>query len=470
MRPFSFGWWSALAVFAGACSSGGSAQTEVPGMDGSSGTGGSSSSGATSTGSSSGGVVSTGSSSGGATSSNGGSSGGSGGAGSSDAGGAASSDTGSAAVADAGGGDGGAGGHRAADAACTTVDMCPAPNGGITVDCEKRFLFGENYAWQNWGYDFGGGATGVAGNSATVKAALQDMQSHGADVIRWWMFQELNGNNGVELDANGIPTGNARGTLVADVQAALSLAAQVGVHYNFTLFSFDDFVFSAGRYDIAPIVTSDANRAKLMQFVAFLAKTVETDPNGDRLVSWDVINEPEWAIGGMDGDVDASVSTGMDPYGDQAFNGGTAGKLYDLVTFTQMETFVRDTVTALHQNSSAPVTVGSAAVKWKGAWEHVGLDYYTVHMYDWVNQYYPYTASVASYGFTLPVVLGEFPNQGLTGVPFATLLSGIFGKSVGYAGAMPWAYTDQSYPWSGANGGAANVQAFATSETCVTKF
>ncbi|MGA7120875.1 MAG: hypothetical protein WBY94_12300, partial [Polyangiaceae bacterium] len=73
MRPFSFGWWSALAVFAGACSSGGSAQTEVPGMDGSSGTGGSSSSGATSTGSSSGGVVSTGSSSGGATSSNGGS-------------------------------------------------------------------------------------------------------------------------------------------------------------------------------------------------------------------------------------------------------------------------------------------------------------------------------------------------------------------------------------------------------------
>jgi hypothetical protein len=144
--------------------------------------------------------------------------------------------------------------------------------------------------------------------------------------------------------------------------------------------------------------------------------------------------------------------------------------VYDLVTFTQMEKLVKDTVTALHQNSTALVTVGSAAAKWKDAWKQVGLDYYTVHMYDWINQYYPYTTPVSSYGFTLPVVMGEFPNGGLTGVPFATLLSGIFSNSVGYAGAMAWAYTDNGFPWSGTNGGATNEQAFATSEPCVTKF
>jgi hypothetical protein len=354
--------------------------------------------------------------------------------------------------------------------ACTATDSCPAPNGGITFDCEKRFLFGENYAWQNWGLDFGGGSSGVAGNSAVIKAALQDMHSHGADVIRWWMFQEFNGNNGVELDSNGIPTGNARGTLAADIQTALALAAQVGVHYNFTLFSFDNFVFSSGRHDIAPVITNATNLAKLMQFVALVAATVQADPNSDRVVSWDVINEPEWALGGMDGDVDASVSSGMDSYGDPAFNGGSAGSVYDLVTFTQMETFVRDTVTALHQNSKALVTVGSAAVKWKDAWQHVGLDYYTVHMYDWINQYFPYTSSVVSYGFTLPVVMGEFPNGGLTGVPYATLLSSISSKSVGYAGAMSWAYTDPSFPWSGADGGAVNEQAFHATEPCITQF
>jgi hypothetical protein len=436
---------SALAVLVSACSSATASQPATEMTDGS----------ADLDASNAGDTARSGTSSGGGSSSNGG-----------------SASSGSGSGADAGDGDAGTGGRASGgDAAtCTGADTCPAPNGGITFDCEKRFLFGENYAWQNWGYDFGGGSSGVAGNSTTVKAALHDMQSHGADVIRWWMFQELNGNNGVELDSNGIPTGNARGTLVADIQAALSLAAQVGVHYNFTLFSFDDFVLSSGRQDLAPIIKSDANRTKLMQFVAFVAETVESDPNKDRVVSWDVINEPEWALGGMDGDVDASVSTGMDSYGDPAFNGGSAGKVYDLVTFTQMETFVKDTVTTLHQKSSALITVGSAAAKWKDAWNHVGLDYYTVHMYDWVNQYYPYTTPAASYGFTLPVVMGEFPNAGLTGVPYATLVGAIFGKSVGYAGAMSWAYTDPSFPWTATNGGAANEQAFSASEPCVTKF
>ncbi len=218
-----------------------------------------------------------------------------------------------------------------------------------------------------------------------------------------------------------------------------------------------------------------------MQFVALVAKTVEQDVNKDRVVSWDVINEPEWAIGGADGDVTAVDNTGMDPYKDPVFNGGSAGKTYDLVTFTQMESFVRDTVTTLHANSSALVTVGGAAVKWKNAWQNVGLDYITVHMYDWVNQYYPYNAAVSSYGFTLPVVMGEFPNGGLSAVPvtagiwpngspavpYDTMLSTIFSKTVGYAGAMSWAYTDPSFPWAPA---APNLETFATSEPCVTTY
>jgi hypothetical protein len=359
------------------------------------------------------------------------------------------------------------------------VSTCPASSAGITVNCEKRFLFGVNYAWQNFGNDFGGGALpGVAQNTTKVQAALQDMQSHGVDVIRWWMFPAFTGDNGVALDGSGIPTGSAGGTLLADIHSALALAAQVGVHYNFTLFSFDNFGIQTGRHDMAPIITSDANRAKLMTFVALVAKTVEADPNKDRVVSWDVINEPEWAIGSADGDVTGpATETGdMDPYGDQAFTPGQAAQggqpppVYDLVTFSQMETLVRDTTTTLHQNSSALVTVGSAAVKWKEAWTHVGLDYYTLHMYDWVNQYWPYTTPVATYGYTLPVVLGEFPNAGLTGVPYATLLSTIFGSSVGYAGAMSWAEDDPSFPWSGANGGASNAQAFSMTEPCATKY
>jgi hypothetical protein len=354
------------------------------------------------------------------------------------------------------------------DAGC--VDECPAPNAGVTFACEKRFLFGVNYAWKNWGADFGGGSSGVAGDSAAVKADLADMQSHGVDVIRWWMFQEFNGT-GPALDGSGIPTGEASGTVVADIQAALAVAKQIGVHYNFTLFSFDNFTINSSNHDLGKVITNSGNLAKLEAFVALVAKTVEQDANRDRVVSWDVINEPEWAIDG----------SSTDPYGDGAF-GGSSGGSTDVVTFSTMETFVRQTVTTLHANSSALVTVGSAAIKWKEAWQHVGLDYTTVHMYDWINQWYPYNTPVSTFGLSTPVVLGEFPNSGLSAVsagtgvwnngaaavPYGAMVSTIFGPAVGYAGAMSWAVTDTAAgAWSTAKSA---VATFASSEPCVTAY
>jgi hypothetical protein len=344
-------------------------------------------------------------------------------------------------------------------------DACPAPNGGLTVGCEKRFLYGVNYAWKNWVADFGGVSAwsqpGVSNNQSAIQSDLQDMQSHGVDVIRWWMLQVLEGD-AVQFDSNGTPTGTG-GTLIADIQAALSLAAQVDVHYNFTLFSFDDFKPSANDkgatiHALDAIVTDNTKRAALMNIVKTVAQTVESSPHKDRVVSWDVINEPEWAI------------TGSDPYGDQAFT-PTSG--YQTVSFAQMETFVSDTVSTLHANSSALVTVGSAAIKWAQAWSHVGLDYYTFHMYDWVNQYFPYDHSLSSYGVTgKPVVMGEFPLSGLSAVngnpavPYGTMVSTLF--NLGYAGTMAWAVNDTCCgSWSTIR---TDVKSFVDSKPCITKF
>ena len=346
---------------------------------------------------------------------------------------------------------------------CT--DQCPAPNAGITFGCEKRFLYGVNYAWKTWAADFGGinawGQKGVSGNQSAIQSDLQDMQSHGVDVIRWWMLQALEGD-AVQFDSTGTPTG-AGGTLVADIQAALDLAAQVGVHYNFTVFSFDNFKpdstqNGATLHSLNAIVTDNAKRAALMNVVKTVAQTVESSPNKDRVVSWDVINEPEWAI------------SGSDPYGDQAFT-PTSG--YQAVTFAQMETFVSDAVSTLHANSSALVTVGSAAIKWAQAWSHVGIDYYTFHMYDWVNQYFPYDHSLSSYGVTgKPVVMGEFPLAGLAAVngnpavPYGAMVGTLF--TLGYAGTMAWAVNDTCCgSWSSIE---TDVKAFADSKPCITKF
>jgi hypothetical protein len=354
----------------------------------------------------------------------------------------------------------GAGGSDAGHDSSSCVDSCPAPNGGVPFGCEKRFVYGVNYAWKNWAADFGGvsawSSPGVSGNKAAVLADLQDMQSHGVDVVRWWMFEQLEGE-AVTFDANGNPTGLG-GTAVADIQAALDLAAQVGIHYNFTLFSFDDFdpsgdVNGATRHGMNPIVTDPNKLAQLIANVVVpVAQTVAASPHADRVVSWDVINEPDWAI------------SDSDPYGDPAFSpNGTL----QTVTFAQMEAFVKAAVTALHQNSSALVTVGDSAIKWAHAWSHVNLDYYTFHLYDWVQQYYPYTTPPSGYGITgIPVVMGEFPLAGLTGIPYATLVGGLW--SEGYAGAMAWAVDDTCCgSWSTAK---TDVAAFATSHTCETHY
>jgi hypothetical protein len=379
-----------------------------------------------------------------------------GGAGSSSGGG------GSSGAVDGGGADTGPG-TSPDGGACT--DSCPAPNGGVTVGCEKRFLYGVNYAWKNWVADFGGvsawGQNGVSKNQTAIQTDLQDMQANGVDVIRWWMLQKLEGD-AVTFDSTGTPTGTG-GTLVADIQAALSLAATIGVHYNFTLFSFDGFAANgtdngATVHGLNPIITDTTKRAALMQVVKTIAQTVESSPHRDRVATWDVINEPEWAI------------NGTDSYGDPAFSANTN---LQPVTFAQMETFVKDVVTTLHGNSSAPVTVGNAAIKWAQAWSHVGLDFYTFHMYDWVNQYYPYDSTLASYGVTgKEVVLGEFPLAGLAAVNGkpAVSLSTMLGTlwTNGYAGAMPWAVDDTCCgSWSTAK---ASVKSFAGMHSCQTHY
>jgi hypothetical protein len=353
--------------------------------------------------------------------------------------------------------------NRADGATCT--DKCPAPNAGITSGCEKRFLLGANYAWKNWVADFGGvsawGEAGVSKNESAITSDLQTMHAQGVDVIRWWMLQQLEGD-AVQFDSSGSPSA-VGGTLVADIQAALTLAAQVGVHYNFTLFSFDDFApdgtsSGATLHGMSAIATDSGKLAALMNIVKTVAQTVEASPNADRVVSWDVINEPEWVI------------SDTDPYGDPAFS---PNSMYQAITFAQMEAFISATVTTLHANSSAPVSVGSAAIKWAQAWSHVDLDYYTFHMYDWVNQYYPYNNSLASYGVTgKPTVMGEFPLAGLVAVngnpaaPLGTMLSTLF--SLGYAGAMPWAFNDTCCGSFSTDAPA--IETFASAHPCITQY
>lgn len=343
-------------------------------------------------------------------------------------------------------------------------DSCAAPMGGVTWQCEKRFMLGTNYAWRNFGGDFGGiaawGQSGVAEDSAAVRTELTEMKAAGVNVIRWWMFPEL-WTEAITFDATDAPE-SIGGTLVADVQEALRLADATDTYIMFTPFSFDGFrptrtesgIYTRG---ITPMVTDATLRERLLtNLIAPVARAVESSPYRSRMIAWDMINEPEWAM------------TGPNSYGGEDF---TPDPALVPVSHAQMETFLNEMAAVLRANSSALITVGSAAIKWGSAWTHTDVDFYSLHYYDWVYQWFPYqTVTLASAGLTdKPVVMGEFPNAGLSAIgghPARTITE-LVGDlwDAGYAGAQSWAYSDTSFPWD-----PVLLQSFAGMHPCETAY
>jgi hypothetical protein len=251
------------------------------------------------------------------------------------------------------------------------------------------------------------------------------------------------------------PTRTGTPTTVDDINAARQLAEETDVYLMLCIFSFDNFrpsrtdmgVFIPG---MTPMVTDGARRTLLLENVVRpVAAAGEASPYRNRVFAWDVINEPEWAM------------TGPSPYGDEAYD--TNGELA-AVTHAQMETFVADVIGVLREESSALVTVGGAAWKWAHAWTAVDIDFYQVHMYEWVNTWWPYSNPASTYGLTdKPVVMGEFPMGDLTaGVTYDMVVDSWWAN--GYAGAMSWMY-------DGADAAALDLVAgFAARHPCETAF
>lgn len=346
--------------------------------------------------------------------------------------------------------------------------------GGLTWNCEKRFALGTNWAWHEYAADFGGitqwSMPGVAANSSAYQADLTAMTGKKVSVIRWWLFPRLD-SSGIAFGTDDVPTGIG-GTMVADLEKALELAEQNDVYLLLTLFSFNNFAATSDEkgvhhVSLRPMVVDADKRSRMIKnLVGPVADVVEASPHKKRVLGWDIINEPEWAM------------TGDNKYGGEGFV-PDPNYAVQAVSHDQMETFVVEVAANLHAHSRALVTVGSAAIKWGNAWTHSNLDFYQIHYYDWVYEWYPYkTVTPVSVGLTgKPVLMGEFPNAGLSGIntthnqvpvnlPARTageLAADLYDQ--GYAGALSWAYMDSAFPWANLD-----LATFQSSHVCQSRF
>ncbi len=349
---------------------------------------------------------------------------------------------------------------------CT--DMCPLAT-GLMHGCEKRFALGANYAWFNFATDFGGLAMwsqkGVSQNTTQYDTDLAAMRAAGVSAIRWWIFPDFRGD-GVTFDTNGNPTGISA-TAVADIQEALALAKKNDVYLVFTLFSFDNFNPTAVNSGVtvrsmAPMVADSTQLAGLIaNVVTPVAQAAGASPNVDRLLGWDIINEPEWAI--------ATTGTSPPSSGD-AFAPNSA---LTTVTLPQMKALINGAIPVLKAATpNALTSVGWAAAKWSWAFTDVtGLDFNQPHIYGWVDEYWPYTQTPAQLGYPAkPTVYGEFTLAsqpftadagGTDNATFATILDTWWTN--GFAGAWGWSY-------SAVPGNMPLIESFATSKGCSASF
>jgi hypothetical protein len=340
------------------------------------------------------------------------------------------------------GGSAGSSGSGGSSGGGCAADVCPAPGGGLDWECKHRFAYGINYAWHHFAADFGGISTwnqlGTAGAYADHDASFAEMRAHGVSVVRWWVFPEFRGE-GVALDAAETPTGLGA-TVMADLDAALELADKHDVYLMLTLFSFDNFRptrIEAGIEipGLSPIALDATKRKALLDDVVRpFAAHVETSPRKKRVIAWDVINEPEWAIepsGQNDQDFDPNPELAP-------------------VSLADMKALISEAAAVLEQQTPHAFTsVGWAAAKWAWAFDDVALDVNQPHIYGWVNEFWPYTQTPAELGYPArPTIMGELY---LESMPFAdggsdatlgAILESWFTN--GYAGAWPWQHFDKA--------------------------
>jgi hypothetical protein len=147
-----------------------------------------------------------------------------------------------------------------------------------------------------------------------------------------------------------------------------------------------------------------------------LGPLIERYRNEPRIIAWDLINEPEWAMQEVPKDFQVG----------------------DPVLVSQMQDFVRQCAEVIHSRSLHPVTVGSARRKWLGYWRGLGLDFYQFHWYDKFEAEEPFPwLPYHELRLDRPCIIGEVPTAS-TRYSVSQFLEAAYDG--GYHGLLVWSY------------------------------
>jgi hypothetical protein len=291
-------------------------------------------------------------------------------------------------------------------------------------------IHGINYPWTvfdgraNYGCDFGRNTwdshTGVTANLDAVGADFAALGAAHIEVARWFVFTD--GRGGIEWHADGSVAGLDR-VFRTDMDAALEIASRQGV--RLCLVVLDYLWFDDPQRRLALLDRGGES--------AFLDRVLE--PFLDRygrsaaIHSFDLINEPDWRIGGL------------------ATNPRRA-----VWPVERLREFAGMMSKRIRRYSTVPITLGGGRVSAAGEWDQpvYDLDFIQIHSYPDVR--YPFRdagvfgRTAADFGLSKPLLIGEFPvnprvhpaehlSPAYSVADYLTLA-----RDGGYMGAWPWSF------------------------------
>lgn len=309
-----------------------------------------------------------------------------------------------------------------------------APAGAaVAVGSGAYFLLGVNYPWLSYGNDIGSNAFGSYGfhTGGAYASDFQAMPGAGVHVVRLFAFAD---GRSIQFDGSGTPTGVSADTF-ADLDAAVALARQNNVYLDIVLldFSFLYQASSSGAVQLgghSDVFTDPVKRGALVSNV--MAPVITRYANERHILSWELMNEPEWVISDL-------------PL-------PAVNKRAQPMTMSDFWTYGAAVATTAHA-VGARVTVGSASLRWNKVWTpafaagrglpQLGLDYYQTHYYEWMDgnrtddpelgrtTWSPLTQSAGALGLDKPIVVGEAKDS-------PEVRDAVWNN--GYAGFWLWSY------------------------------
>jgi len=324
------------------------------------------------------------------------------------------------------------------------------------------FWHGCNYPWSTdgtsiyYGMDFGanvwGSHVGVSTRRRAIAADFTQMAGLGFTVVRWFVFAD--GRSGIEYDDRGLPA-RPESHLFTDLDVALDIAREVDIRLVLVLLDhrwmfkgIPDVIADPltgallearlpdGRAQV--LDTQSGRQALLRNIIEPLVRRYGTSGEradlGSQILAFEFMNEPDFVIEEWERDLSTRVARPL--------------------RFEALAELVSRTSELVHVHTRALTTMASARLHNLWAWDdaELGVDFVQVHSYPDTN--HPardadvFGMPASSLGVKKPVVLGEFPGDGLrqrpagASPPPTTLDEYLeFALSAGYLGAWPWSFS-----------------------------